>query len=230
MINKTKRQKKLKELVDKKQEYLLKDAIAIIKKSPKTKFDQTVEISMKLGLEQSSDQVRGMVNLPHGTGKSVKVLVFCKGEKEKEAKESGADYVGSDDLVKKIEQGWFDFDVAVTTPDMMKEIAKLGKMLGPKGLMPNPKTGTVTNEIEKIVKELKAGKIEYKMDKQSEVKAAVGKVSFQENMIEENIFSFVNAVLKSNTKLQKVQNFKAISISSTMGVGIKLDRSQFKQI
>ncbi|MFH1798018.1 MAG: 50S ribosomal protein L1 [Candidatus Omnitrophota bacterium] len=229
MVKLSKRQKMMKEIVGGKKEYELKEAVSVLKKVPATKFDQTVEVVMKLNIEQSSNPIRGTVSLPHGTGKKTRVAVFCKGDYEKQAKEANADYVGGDDLLKKVSEGWLDFDVAVATPDMMKDLAKLGKVLGPRGLMPNPKSGTVTTDIAKIVKELHAGKIEYRMDKQSGVKAPVGKFSFSEEAIVENISSFVNAVIGSSSKLNKIQNVKSIYISSTMGPGIKLDKNQFRQ-
>ncbi|MFH1394975.1 MAG: 50S ribosomal protein L1 [Candidatus Omnitrophota bacterium] len=229
MAKLNKRQKAIKELVENKKEYQLQEAVEILKKSPQTKFDQTVEVAMALKIEQSSNPIRGTVSLPHGTGKKSKIAVFCKGDFEKEAKEAGADYVGADDLIKKVAEGWVDFDVAVTTPDMMRELAKLGKILGPRGLMPNPKSGTVTTAIAKTVQELQAGKIEYRMDKQSGVKGPVGKLSFSSDALVENIASFIKAVMKSNLKLQKIQNVKSIAISSSMGPGIKLDKNQFRQ-
>ncbi|MBU0682831.1 MAG: 50S ribosomal protein L1 [Candidatus Omnitrophota bacterium] len=229
MVRLNKRQKAIKELVENKKEYQLVSAVEILKKSPQTKFDQTVEVAMALKIEQSSNPIRGTVSLPHGTGKRSKIAVFCKGDFEKEAKSAGADYVGSDDLIKKVADGWVDFDVAVTTPDMMRELAKLGKILGPRGLMPNPKSGTVTTAIAKTVKELQAGKIEYRMDKQSGVKGPVGKLSFSSDALVDNITSFIKAVMKSNIKLQKIQNVKSIAISSSMGPGIRLDKNQFRQ-
>ncbi|MFH1837082.1 MAG: 50S ribosomal protein L1 [Candidatus Omnitrophota bacterium] len=225
----TKRQKAIQEMGTTNKEYELKEAVTVLKKGPKTKFDQTVEVTMKLKLEQASDPIRGTVSMPHGTGKKTRIAVFCKGDFEKQAKEAGADYVGSDDLFKKVADGWCDFDVAVTTPDMMRELAKLGKILGPRGLMPNPKSGTVTTDVAKIIKELKAGKIEYRMDKQSGIKGPVGKISFDETALVENIDAFIKAVMRSNSKLQKIQNVKSIAITSTMGPGIKLDKNQFSQ-
>ncbi|MFH1552763.1 MAG: 50S ribosomal protein L1 [Candidatus Omnitrophota bacterium] len=225
----SKRQKSIQELVDKKNEYELKEAVSILKNSPQTKFDQTVEIAMKLNLEQSSNPIRGTVSLPHGTGKTARVAVFCKGDFEKQAAEAGADHVGGDELIKKVSEGWMDFDVAVATPDMMKELARLGKVLGPRGLMPNPKSGTVTTDVAKAVGELKAGKIEYRMDKQAGIKAPVGKLSFSEDVLVENIGSFIKAVMANNPKLQRIQNVKSIAISSTMGPGLKLEKNQFRQ-
>lgn len=228
MANVTKRKKEMAELVDRTKDYDLKDAVDLLKKGPKTNFDQTVEVAMKVTLEQTSTPVRGTVSLPHGTGKKTRIAVFCKGDYEKEAKEAGADFVGSDDLLKKVADGWTDFDVAVTTPDMMKDLAKLGKVLGPRGLMPNPKSGTVTTEIAKAVSELQAGKIEYRLDKQSGIKGPVGKLSFDEKQLTDNISVFIKAVMGSNPKLQKMQNIKSIAITSTMGPGVKLDKNQFR--
>jgi len=223
----SKRQKAINEIVDKNKEYDLVEAVSILKKGPKTGFDQTVEVAMKLNLEQSSTPIRGTVSLPNGTGKEVRIAVFCKGDYEGQAKEAGADFIGSDDLVKKVSDGWCDFDVAVATPDMMKDLARLGKVLGPRGLMPNPKTGTVTQDIKKAVKELKAGKIEFRMDKQSGIKGPVGKLSFDDTAIIENIRVFINSIMNSNVKLQKVQNIRSIAISSTMGPGLRLEKAQF---
>jgi large subunit ribosomal protein L1 len=229
MAKLTKRNKVLKDLVEKNREYDLKEAIEILKKGPKVKFDETVEIAMKLNLDQATNPIRGTVSLPHGTGKKTTIAVFCKGDFQAQATEAGADFVGGDDLLEKVSKGWCDFDVAVTTPDMMKDLAKLGKILGPRGLMPNPKAGTVTTEIKKAVKELQGGKIEYRMDKQSGVKAPVGKLSFDEKALYENVVSFVKAVMGANPKLQKVQNIKSIAVTSTMGPGIKLDRGIFRE-
>ena len=225
----SKRKKAINELVEKNKEHELKEAVSILKKGPETKFDQTVEVAIKLGLEQSSTPIRGTVSLPNGTGKKVRIAVFCKGDFEAKAKEAGAEFVGSDELIKKVSEGWCDFDVAVATPDMMKEMARLGKVLGPRGLMPNPKSGTVTTDIAKAVNELQAGKIEYRMDKQSGIKAPVEKLSFEENAIVENIDAFIKAIMNSSPKLQKIQNWKSIAISSTMGPGLKLDMGQFKK-
>ncbi|MGB2629970.1 MAG: 50S ribosomal protein L1 [Candidatus Omnitrophota bacterium] len=228
MVKLSKRKKAINELVEKGKEYGLEEAISILKKGPATKFDQTVEVSIKLNIEQSTTPIRGTVSMPHGTGKKVRVAVFCKGEYENQAKEAGAEYVGSAELIKKVSDGWCDFDVAVATPDMMKELARLGKVLGPRGLMPNPKSGTVTTDIVKAVNELQAGKIEYRMDKQSGIKGPVGKLSFEEKALVENMRALIKAVMGSSPKLQKTQNWKSIAISSTMGPGLKLDLDQFK--
>ncbi len=227
MVKLTKRNKAINELVEKDKLYGIEEAIAVLKKGPSTKFDQTVEVSMKLNLDHSSNPIRGTVSLPNGTGKNVVVAVFCKGNFENDAKEAGADFVGGDDLLEKVAGGWCDFDVAVSTPDLMRDLAKLGKILGPRGLMPNPKSGTVTTDIKKAVNELKAGKIEFRMDKQSGVKGPVGKLSFDDKALLENIQIFVSTILNSNPKLQKIQNVKSIAVSSTMGPGLKLEKGQF---
>ncbi|MFH1665708.1 MAG: 50S ribosomal protein L1 [Candidatus Omnitrophota bacterium] len=229
MAKLSKRQKELGKLVGDKKEYSVEESVTILKKGPKTKFDQTVEISMKLGLEHASNPIRGTVSLPNGTGKKTRIAVFCRGDYVKQAKDAGAEYVGSDELLDKVAGGWADFDVAVATPDMMKDLAKLGKVLGPRGLMPNPKSGTVTTDIAKAVKELHAGKIEYRMDKQSGINGPVGKISFNDAALAENITAFVTAVMGASPKLQKIQNIKSIAVSSTMGPGLKLDKSQFNK-
>ncbi len=211
--------------VDKTKEYSLEDAVKLLKEVSFAKFDETVELAVNLGVDpKKSDQmVRGSVLLPHGTGKSVKVLVFAKGEKEKEAREAGADYVGAEDLVEKIQAGWLDFDKVVATPDVMGMVGKLGKILGPRGLMPNPKTGTVTFDVAKAVKELKAGKVEYMVDKAGIVHVPVGKISFENDKIIENIRTVINSILKAKPATSKGKYLKKVSLSSTMGPGIKLD-------
>jgi len=223
----SKRKKEIDALVDKSREYDVAEAVSILKKAPQTKFDQTVEITMKVELDQATNPIRGTVSLPHGTGKEARIAVFAKGEYEKQAQEAGANFVGGDELIKKVAGGWTDFDVAVTTPDMMKELAKLGKVLGPRGLMPNPKSGTVTTDIAKAVKELKAGKIEFRMDKQSGIKSPVGKLSFDEKALQENVMFFVKAVMASSPKLQRIQNIRSIAVTSTMGPGVRLDKARF---
>lgn len=225
----SKRKKEYDKLIDKDNHYTLADAISILKKSPKVKFDETVELAIKLNIntKQVSQPVRGTVSLPHGTGKTKIVCVFCKGELENKAKEAGAEYVGNADLIQKITTGWCDFDVAIATPEMMREIAKLGKILGPRGLMPNPKSGTVTEDIVKAISEVKKGKIEFKMDKQTNVQIAVGKVSFEEKALCENAISVIHAILASRPPIIKGQFVRSIALSSTMGPGIKLEVSQF---
>jgi large subunit ribosomal protein L1 len=227
----TKRLKVAVASFDKTKSYKLKDAITILKKTPKPKFDETVEISARLTVDPknaASASIRGTIALPHGTGKKVRVIVFCKGEEEKRAKEAGADAVGAEDLAAKIQGGWLDFDVAIATPDLMKDIAKLGKVLGPRGLMPNPKSGTVTQDTAKAIKEVKAGKIEFKMDKQAGIHAPVGKVSFAEDALYANAHALIDAIMGSNPSGPKGAHVKSLFISSTMGPGVRLDTGEFK--
>lgn len=211
--------------VDRSKVYELGTAIDVVKKVSYAKFDETVDISVKLGVDpRHADQmVRGAVVLPNGLGKDVRVLVFAKGEKEKEALEAGADFVGSDDLVAKIQGGWFDFDTAIATPDMMGVVGKIGKLLGPRGLMPNPKVGTVTFEVAKAIKESKAGKVEFRVEKAGIVHAPVGKVSFEADKLKGNVLSIVEALLKAKPSAAKGTYIKKISVSSTMGPGLNLD-------
>ena len=216
---------------DKTKQYSLKEAIAIAKKATKTKFDETLEVSARLSVDPknaASASIRGTLALPHGTGKKVRVIVFCKGEEEKKAKEAGADAVGAEELAAKIQGGWLDFDVAIATPDMMKDIAKLGKVLGPRGLMPNPKSGTVTQDTAKAIKEVKAGKIEFKMDKQAGVHAPVGKLSFTEDALYANAHALIDAIMASNPSGPKGGHVKSLYVSSTMGPGIRLDLTEFR--
>ena len=227
----TKRLKTVQESFDKTKVYKLKDAIGILKKLPKTKFDETLEVSAKLSVDPkqaASASIRGTIALPHGTGRKVKVIVFCKGEEENRAKEAGADAVGAEDLAAKIQGGWLDFDVAIATPDMMKDIAKLGKVLGPRGLMPNPKSGTVTQDTAKAIKEVKAGKIEFKMDKQAGIHAPAGKMSFREEALYENAHALIDAIMGANPSGLRGQHIKTLYLSSTMGPGIKLDLAEFR--
>ena len=203
----------------------LKDAVSLVKNSAKAKFDETVEIASHLGVDpRHSDQlVRGTVVLPHGTGKSIRVLVFTKGEKEKEAQAAGADYVGADEYAKKIQEGWTDVDAIIATPDMMGELSKLGRILGPRGLMPNPKSGTVTFDVAKAVKELKAGKIEYRVDKGANVHAPVGKASFSEEQLYENALAFLRELVRAKPAAAKGTYLKSVTMSSTMGPGVAID-------
>ena len=226
----SKRTKEFKNLVDKNKKYALSEAVELLKQAPNTKFDQTVEISVKLNInpKETPASVRGTVSLPHGTGKTRKVAVFCKGEYEKKAKQAGADFIGSDDLIKKVSGGWCDFDVAIATPDMMKDMGRLGKILGPRGLMPNPKTGTVTQEIEKAVLDVKKGKIEFRMDKQSNIHAPIGKLSFETSKLFENGSELINAVEHARPQIVKGVFIKTMSISSTMGPGLKLDLANWQ--
>ena len=221
----SKRYSTIREKVDRNKLYTIEEAVGLIKETGVAKFDETVELAARLGVDpKHADQmVRGTVALPHGTGKKVRILVFAVGEKEQEAKDAGADFVGSDDLVEKIKGGWFDFDVAVATPDMMKVMGALGKLLGPRGLMPNPKAGTVTMDVAKAVHELKAGRIEYRVDRQAIVAVPVGKVSFSQEQLVDNIKAFIDALIKAKPATAKGTYMKGVSVSSTMGIGVKLD-------
>lgn len=224
MKQRSKAYKKASELFDKSKHYSLEEAVAILKKMPTKKFDESVEINLSLNIDsKKSDQmVRGTVLLPYGTGKSKKVAVFCRGEAEKEAREAGADFVGAQELIDKVAGGWLEFDVAVSTPEMMKELSKLGKVLGPRGLMPSPKTGTVTNDIKKAVNELKAGKIEFKSDKQAGVHVAVGKISFETEKLLENAKTVLSAIRNSKPVSIKGEFIKSISVTTTMSPGIRI--------
>ena len=211
--------------VDPKIEYKLDQAVEVLKKLPKAKFDESVELAFKLGVDpkQSDQMVRGTVALPHGSGNKVRVVVFAKGATAQAAKDAGADFVGFEDLVKKCQEGWTDFDVAVATPEAMQEVRKLGKVLGPKGLMPNPKTGTVTDDTAKAVKEVKAGRVEFKMDKAANLQVAFGKLSFEPKKLVDNAMTVISAVLKAKPSVAKGKYVKGITISSTMGPGVQLD-------
>ena len=215
--------------IDKLKDYDLSVATDLIKSFKPKKFDETIDIAVSLGVDpRHADQlVRGTVALPHGTGKDVTIVVMAKGEFADQAKEAGADYIGSDDLVEKIKNGWVDFDVLIATPDLMSEVGKLGKILGPRGLMPNPKVGTVTREIEKTVKEIKAGKIEYKVDKSGIVHSIIGKQSFPSENLADNISVFMKAIVKARPSASKGTYIKKISISTSMGPGIKLNKMNF---
>lgn len=224
MKKESKRFIEAKKLVDANKIYTLSEAVSILKKVPKTKFDETIELAIKLGVDpkQSEQQVRGTVSLPHGSGRSLRVLVFAKGEAAKLAKEAGAEHVGLEDLVEKINKGWFEFDVVIASPETMREVGKLGKVLGPKGLMPSPKTGTVTPEVDKAVKEVKAGRVEFKMDKNGNLHMPVGKISFNEKAIVENASAVIEAVLRSKPSTSKGDFVQGCSISSTMSPGIRI--------
>lgn len=213
------------EKVEQEKDYSLEEAIKILKEASYAKFDETVDMAFNLGVDpKKSDQmVRGTVVLPHGMGKKVKVLVFAKGEKEKEARDAGADYVGAEDLVEKIQKGWLDFDNAVATPDIMGIVGKLGKILGPRGLMPNPKLGTVTFDVAKAVKEIKAGKVEYKTEKAGIIHVPIGKASFDVEKLIDNARVVIDAILKAKPGTSKGKYLKKVALSSTMGPGIKVD-------
>lgn len=220
----------VKEKLDLQREYNLEEAVDILKENSFAKFDETVELSLNLGIDpRKSDQVvRNTVVLPHGTGKEVKVLVFAKGEKEKEAREAGADYVGAEDLIEKIQQGWLEFDRTIATPDMMGQVGKLGKILGPRGLMPNPKLGTVTFDVGKAVKEAKAGKIEYRNDKGGVVHVPIGKLSFDKEKLLDNAVAVLKSVVRAKPPTSKGKYIKKVVMSSTMGPGLKIDISKLK--
>lgn len=216
--------------VDKTKEYGVLEAIEFLKANSTVKFDETVEIAVVLGIDpKKSDQaVRGAVVLPHGLGKKVRVLVFAQGEKEKEAKEAGAEYVGGEDLAEKIKDGWMDFDAVLATPDMMKVVGKLGKVLGTRGLMPNPKVGTVTMDIGRAVQELKKGKVQFRIDKAGILHAPIGKLSFPAQNLVENAKAFMEAVYKAKPSTTKGQYVKKITLSSTMGQGLKVNINELK--
>lgn len=212
-------------LVDRSKLYEPQEALDLVKLSSKAKFDETVEIAVRLGVDprHADQQVRGAVVLPGGTGKSVKVLVFAKADKAKEAEAAGAEFVGAEDLVTKIQEGWLDFDVAVATPDMMGMVGKLGRILGPRGLMPNPKTGTVTFEVANAIREIKAGKVEYRTDKAGIIAAPLGKVSFDTDRLSTNLRAFMEAIVRAKPSGAKGVYLKSITLSSTMGPGIKVN-------
>ncbi len=214
-------------LIDKTKEYGIKEALEIIEKMPKTKFDETVELHVKLGVDSkhADQQVRGTVVLPNGTGKTQKVLVFAKGPKAEEAQKAGADFVGAEELIPKIQnENWFDYDVIVATPDMMGVVGRLGKVLGPKGLMPNPKSGTVTMDVTKAINEIKSGKVEYRLDKTNIIHLGFGKVSFGSDKLQENYETIMNAIIKAKPAAAKGQYIRSISIATTMGPGIYIEQ------
>ncbi len=213
--------------VDRTKTYPVDEALALVKETAFAKFDESVDVSVKLGVDpRKSDQmVRGAVVLPNGLGKTIRVLVFAKGEKATEAQEAGADYVGTDDLVEKIKGGWFDFDTAIATPDMMGTVGKIGKLLGPRGLMPNPKVGTVTFELDRAVNEAKSGKVEYRVEKAGIVHAPVGKASFDVEKLKGNLLTLMDALFKAKPSTAKGTYVKKVTISSTMGPGINIDVS-----
>lgn len=222
----------LKQKIELTKDYSIDEAISLIKENSFAKFDETVDMAVNLGVnpKKSDQMVRGTVVLPNGTGKKVRVLVFAKGEKEKEALEAGADYVGAEDIVEKIQKGWLDFDKAVATPDMMGVVGRLGKILGPRGLMPNPKLGTVTFDIAKAVKEIKAGKVEYKVEKGGIVHVPIGKVSFDKDRLLENALAVLKSIIRAKPPTSKGRYIRGITITSTMGVGIKIDHLKLKVV
>ena len=217
-------------LVDRAALYTTEDAVSLVKKTSAAKFDETIEVHIRTGCDgrHADQQIRGAVVLPHGTGKTVRVLVFAKGVKADEAEAAGADFVGAEDLIPKIQnEGWLDFDVVVATPDMMGVVGRLGRVLGPKGLMPNPKAGTVTMDVTKAIQEIKAGKIEYRLDKTNIVHAPIGKASFTEEQLNENFKALMDAIVKAKPSSLKGQYLNSVTMTSTMGPGIKLNPIQF---
>ena len=216
--------------VDRNQRYQLEDSLRLVKETARAKFDETVELAIRLGVDprQADQNIRGTVSLPHGMGKTVRVLAFAKGEKEKEAQEAGADFVGSDDLIKKISEGWLDFDKAVATPDMMAAVGRIGKVLGPRGLMPNPKTGTVSLDIGKAVKEIKAGKLEFRVDKAGIIHVPVGKASFTAEYLIDNATAVLHSIIRAKPASAKGNYVRGVTISTTMGPGIKIDLAQIR--
>ena len=223
----SKKQQESKKLIDKTKAYQISEALELIEKMPKAKFDETVELHVKLGVDSkhADQQVRGTVVLPNGTGKTQKVLVFAKGPKAEEAQKAGADYVGAEELIPKIQNdNWFDYDVVVATPDMMGVVGRLGKVLGPKGLMPNPKSGTVTMDVTKAISEIKSGKVEYRLDKNNIIHLGFGKVSFGSKKLLENYETVMNAIIKAKPAAAKGQYIRSIAVTTTMGPGIFIDQ------
>ncbi|BDC57144.1 50S ribosomal protein L1 [Bacillus altitudinis] len=229
MAKKGKKYVEAAKLIERTKAYDVAEAVSLTKKANTAKFDATIEVAFRLGVDprKNDQQIRGAVVLPNGTGKTQRVLVFAKGEKAKEAEAAGADYVGDSDYITKIQQGWFEFDVIVATPDMMGEVGKIGRVLGPKGLMPNPKTGTVTFEVEKAINEIKAGKVEYRVDKAGNIHAPIGKVSFEDEKLVENFATIYDTILKAKPAAAKGVYVKNVSVTSTMGPGVKVDPSSF---
>lgn len=225
MVKRSKRMQEVDKLVDLTKIYKLDEAVAVLKKCPPVKFDQSLNVALKIGIDpkKSDQQVRGTVSLPHGTGQKVVLVVIAKGDKAKEALEAGADYAGADELLEKIKGGWTDFSALISTPDMMRELGKLGKVLGPRGLMPTPKAGTVTTEVAKAVKEVKAGKIEFKVDKTGNVNNAVGKVSFKAEHLVDNLTALLHAVSRAKPASSKGVFMRSMYLSTTMGPGLKID-------
>ncbi len=232
MSTRGKKYEEARKRVDRNKRYDLEMGIQILKDTAKAKFDESVDMAIRLGVnpKHSDQMVRGTVALPHGVGKTVRVLVFAKGEKEKEAREAGADFVGADDLVEKITGGWTDFDKAIATPDMMGTVGKLGKILGPRGLMPNPKVGTVTFEVGRAVKELKAGRVEFKVEKTGIVHTTVGKASFAHEKLKENVLALMDVIIRAKPASSKGTYLRSVAISTTMGPGIKLDPNDLRVV
>lgn len=228
MAKRGKRNQEIAKLVDRQKFYSPAEAIALVKKCATAKFDETVEVAFKLGVDprHADQQVRGTVILPHGTGREVRVLVFAKADKAEEARQAGADFVGAEDLAEKIQGGWTDFDVAIATPDMMSVVGRLGRILGPRGLMPNPRTGTVTLEVGKAVQESKAGKVEFRVNKEAGMHVPIGKVSFTDEQLYENFVALMDAVVKSRPPAAKGTFIRKVHLSSTMGPGIRVNAQE----
>jgi large subunit ribosomal protein L1 len=224
-----KKRKKIAEMANVARKYGVDEACALVKKAKYAEFDETVDLAVRLGVnpKHADQMVRGAIVLPHGTGKTVRVLVFARGEKEREAREAGADFAGSDDLVAKVSEGFLDFDRVIATPDMMGSVGKLGRVLGPRGLMPNPKVGTVTFDVGPAVRDAKGGKIEYRVEKAGIVHARIGKVSFSEQALADNAKALISALVRQKPSTAKGSYLRSITVSSTMGLGIKIDPAQF---
>ena len=231
-MSRSKRFREIEKSVDIAKMYTLDEAIEILKNCPPVKFDQTVELSLKTGIDaqKSDQQVRGTVSLPNGTGKRIVIVVFARGDKIKEALSAGADYAGNEELFEKLKNGWTDFDAVIATPDMMRDLGKYAKTLGPRGLMPSPKAGTVTNDVAKAVSEVKAGKVEFKSDKHGVVNNLIGKLSFQKSLLIENALALLSAVVKAKPPTAKGQYLKSLALSSTMGPGLKIALSSITEI
>jgi large subunit ribosomal protein L1 len=229
MANIPKKRAAVDGMVDTARKYSVEEACALVKKAQYAKFDETVDLAVRLGVnpKHADQMVRGAIVLPHGTGRSVRVLVFAKGDKEREAREAGADFAGSDDLVAKVSEGFLDFDRVIATPDMMGSVGKLGRVLGPRGLMPNPKVGTVTFDVSAAVRDAKGGKIEYRVEKAGIVHARIGKVSFKEEALTDNAKALIGALVRQKPSTSKGSYLRSITVSSTMGPGIRIDPAQF---
>jgi large subunit ribosomal protein L1 len=232
MTHQSKRFREIAKQVNSEKSYSVAEAIEVLKKCPPVKFDQSVEVALKTGVDssKSDQQVRGTVSLPNGTGKKIVLVVFARGEKIKEALDAGADFAGNEELLEKVKNGWMDFNAVISTPDMMREVGKLGKVLGPRGLMPTPKGGTVTTDVAKAVSEVKAGKIEFKTDKSAVINNMIGKLSFNSDSLKQNISVYLSAIAKSRPATAKGQFIRSISLSSTMGPGLKIDLSSVSEI
>ncbi len=231
-MKRSKRYREIAEKVDLNKVYSIDQAIETLKKCPPAKFDETVELSLKTGIDaqKSEQQVRGTIALPHGTGKSIRVLVFTRADKVKQALAAGAEFAGADELLEKVKGGWLDFDAVVATPDMMREVGKLGKVLGPRGLMPTPKAGSVTADVEKAVREIKGGKIEFKSDKHGVINSIIGKLSFTPDKLKENALALISAILRAKPAAAKGQFLASGALSSTMGPGIKLEMHSLQEV